>query len=102
MSHKIPKSIAHLEQNYPNPFKKETTIFYTVSLAKTCKVSLKILEEDSNNEVKTLVNTRQKKGRYEIRWDGTNEKGEKLQKGVYVCKLLIGNSQQSRKIVLSS
>lgn len=100
MSRKIPKITANLEQNYPNPFKKETTIFYTVSLAKTCKISLKIMEEDSYNEVKTLVNARQKKGRYEVRWDGTNEEGEKLPKGVYVCKLLVGNFQESRKIIL--
>jgi len=98
---KIPKVIAKLEQNYPNPFKKQTTIFYTVTLPQTCKISLKILDERKDTEVKVLVNKRQRKGRYEVQWDGTNEKGEKMPMGTYICKLIINNLMQIRKLVLS-
>jgi len=101
MTKKIPKAIAKLEQNYPNPFKGQTTIFYTVTLPHTCKISLKVLDEKSDNEIKTLVNKRQKRGRYEVQWDGTNEKGEKMPRGTYICKLIINNLMQIRKLVLS-
>ncbi|OGC79814.1 MAG: hypothetical protein A2145_07205 [candidate division Zixibacteria bacterium RBG_16_40_9] len=101
MTKKILKPVAKLEQNYPNPFRKQTTIFYTVTLPQTCKISLKISDEKSDNEIKTLVNKRQKRGRYEVQWDGTNEKGEKVPRGTYICRLIINNFMQIRKMVLS-
>ncbi len=101
MSLKTPKLVVRLEQNYPNPFKNKTTIFYTIALAESSKISLKIFEEGSQNEVKTLVNQIQKKGHYEVKWDGTNERGEGVSSGTYVCKLRLGNFQQSIKMILS-
>ncbi len=100
MSPRPLQAIANLEQNQPNPFKKNTTIFYTISANMSCKVSITILEENSYTVVKTLINVRQAKGRYQVRWDGTSDKGKMLPKGTYICKLSVGDLYMSRKIIL--
>ena len=81
-----------LNQNYPNPFNPSTIISY--SIPSTEFVVLKIFNA-LGHEVKTLVNKQQKAGDYQVRFDGKN-----LSSGVYFCRLITGNYNITRKIVL--
>lgn len=82
---------------YPNPVKTQQTIRY--NLLKDSKVLLKIYNV-LGQEVKTLVNSMQEKGPKTLTWNGTDNQGRILAKGVYICQLQVDQSKQSRKIIL--
>jgi len=81
-----------LEQNYPNPFNPSTVIKYQIP--NDGLVSLKIYDI-TGQEVKTLVNQEQSKGRYEINFDASN-----LSTGVYFYRLTSGSYTKSMKMML--
>ncbi len=87
----------NLQQNYPNPFNPNTTIGY--SLAQPGLVRLEIYNA-LGQRVRTLVNTRQSAGYYQVRWDGRNEKGQLVNSGLYLYRLQAGNKVLTRKMML--
>lgn len=80
-----------LDQNYPNPFNPATSINYR--LAEKTQVTLKIYDM-IGNEVKTLVNTVQDAGTYNVKFDASG-----LASGVYVYKINAGKYTQSLKMM---
>lgn len=83
---------------YPNPFREETIISFSVEKADQLNVSI---FDQSGKHVRTLAeNAVLKQGEYQIHWDGTDTNGQKVQSGIY-WYLAKGNSgAQSRgKIV---
>lgn len=76
--------VFRLEQNYPNPFNPETNISYFVpSLS---KVTLTIYDMQGR-EVRTLVNTVQMPGEYNINWNGKDAYGNSIASGAYFYNL---------------
>ena len=73
-----------LHQNYPNPFNPETSISY--DLASEGLVSIKI-HDLRGTLVKTLVNDVQPSGYKTIKWDGTNDRGQKVSAGLYLYRI---------------
>lgn len=86
-----------LSQNAPNPFVRETRISFT--LPGTEDVVLDIYNV-AGQRVRRLVNGRMKAGRYEMVWDGTDERIRKVGSGTYFAKLVAGSFQKTRKMVL--
>lgn len=93
----IPQSI-ELAQNYPNPFSSETEIPY--KLNKQSDVSIKIYNI-LGQEVKTFRIGTQVNGVHGVRWDGTNNRGEKVSTGIYLYQLITGNEAQVKKMLFS-
>jgi len=96
----LPKGFS-LCQNYPNPFNSATLICYTipdreVRLHRTTLRVYNILGE----EVITLVDSRQKAGRYQVVWDGKDKRGKEVVSGIYFCRLITGGFTQVRKLAL--
>jgi len=90
-----PKNIAfqfNLLQNYPNPFNPTTTIRYT--LARRSSVVLDVFNT-LGQKVRTLVNTVQAPGRYEVQLDALG-----LASGIYFYRLQAGNFVKIRKMLL--
>ncbi|NOZ62135.1 MAG: T9SS type A sorting domain-containing protein [Calditrichaeota bacterium] len=83
--------------NYPNPFNPETQISYTLSNAE--HVSLKIYNMQGQL-IRTLIDETQSAGSHSVKWDGTNDAGEKVVSGVYLYKLQAGTDSFSRKMML--
>lgn len=81
-----------LEQNYPNPFKTSTRIFY--SLPATTFTTLKVYDV-LGNEVAILVNEVKPPGSYSINFD---LKGKTA--GVYYYRLQAGKFIQTKKLIL--
>jgi len=81
---------------YPNPFNRSTSINYYLSEAS--EVSLRIYNM-SGEEIRTLVSERQSPGRKSIKWDGTNEQGEKVSPGVYYFTLQFGQQIETGKLI---
>jgi hypothetical protein len=88
-----------LFQNYPNPFNIQTTIRYLIANKFGKYVSLTVFDI-TGKEVINLVNRWQLAGEYSISWDGTDQQGENVSSGMYLCHLLIGNQQQVKKLML--
>jgi hypothetical protein len=86
-----------LEQNFPNPFNPTTTIRYTLTEDAAIKL---IVYNLLGQEVKTLVNSYQKKGEYTVAWNATDMKGNPVSNGVYFYRLFANNYSETKKMVL--
>jgi len=93
----VPKEMT-LYQNYPNPFNPITTIPYT--LLKTSTVQLQIFDLQGRL-VRALVNGAQEPGMHSVQWDATNENGERVASGIYICRFKAGNVVKNEKIILA-
>ncbi len=91
---------SELLQNYPNPFSSSTVIHYSVSAVsgKRLAVSVKVYDI-TGREIKTLVNKRENAGEYRIRWEGDNNRGDKVQDGIYFCRLEAGRYVSTIKLI---
>jgi len=50
--------------------------------------------------VKSLTNEKFNKGKHVINWDGSNDSGENIPKGFYLCELIINGKKEVHKIIL--
>lgn len=82
-----------LRQNYPNPFNPSTTIEFV--LPRTSRVVLTI-HDMLGREVVTLLNRELRRGDHRIVWNGTGSPS-----GGYVCRMIAGSFQQSRKMIFA-
>jgi len=88
----LPKGFV-LQQNYPNPFNPKTAIQYELPVA--AKIELTVYDL-LGKQVKTLVNSRQAAGIYQVEFDGSE-----LSSGVYLYRLEINHKGVlTRKMVL--
>jgi hypothetical protein len=74
--------------NYPNPFEHSTTITYTHT--KSGHVEL-IIYNILGQVVKTLENAEKPAGTYKVTWEGTDDNGNTINRGIYFCRLKTGN-----------
>lgn len=86
-----------LSQNYPNPFNPVTTIRYELPV--TGKVVLKVYNI-LGQEVATLVQGIQERGRYQVQWNSTNRYGTRVSSGVYIYRINAGKFQRVKKMML--
>jgi poly(3-hydroxybutyrate) depolymerase len=86
-----------LHQNYPNPFNPETSISY--DLASEGLVSIKI-HDLRGTLIKTLVNDVQPSGYKTIKWDGTNDRGQKVSAGLYLYRIDAEGFTDTKKMAL--
>jgi parallel beta-helix repeat protein len=94
----VPDKFALL-QNYPNPFNPETYISFALPVAS--QVELKVYNV-AGQLVKSLVDGEEMSaGLHMVRWDGTNNNGEKVASGIYFYKINAGDFQATKKMVVT-
>ncbi|NNE34228.1 MAG: T9SS type A sorting domain-containing protein [Rhodothermales bacterium] len=81
-----------LEQNFPNPFRPQTTIVY--SIAERTPVTLTVLDL-LGREVRQLAVGTKEAGTHEVSFDGQG-----LPSGVYFYRLLAGEFAKTRRMTL--
>ncbi len=81
-----------LSQNYPNPFNPSTKINFSVPNSGI--VSLKVFNA-LGQEVATLINENLNAGKYTVDFNADN-----LSSGIYLYRLTVGNTVQTRKMIL--
>ncbi len=88
-----------LHQNFPNPFNPDTTIKY--DLAESADVTLQIYNV-LGQVVRTLVASEaQNAGRYQIRWNGMDDRGVPVSSGIYFYQISAdGKFSDVRKLML--
>lgn len=82
-----------LKQNSPNPFSGETYITY--SIPNNDKVELKVFDL-CGRDCTTLVNQPQQAGTYSVTF---KPEQASLSKGIYYCRLTVGNDSRSMKMI---
>jgi len=85
-----------LSQNYPNQFNSATNLEYI--LQKEGEVVLKILDV-IGKEIKTLVNQSQQRDNYKLIWNGTDNNGEVVSRGIYFYRLQIDKATITKKAI---
>ena len=83
--------------NYPNPFNPETTIYFeTTNLHENSRIEIYNLK---GQKIKTFTVTLS--GDEEsIIWDGTDSNYQPVSSGIYFYKLISGDCQQTKKMLL--
>jgi hypothetical protein len=89
--------VTKLYNTMPNPFRSQTAIRY--SLSAEGKVSI-LVYNITGSLVRNIINGKAMPGIYNIIWNGTNERGEKVSAGVYFCKMQTSGYSATRKILL--
>jgi len=90
-------SITELQPVIPNPAPGHATVLY--SLAKGGPVDVAIYSVDGRR-VKTLVRGSQEPGRYQLQWNGTDDRGALLRSGAYFVRFEAGAVRRSRLVTL--
>jgi hypothetical protein len=89
--------VTHLYSPFPTPFVRGVAIRY--SLAGEGLVALRV-HDLTGRVVRTLADGVVRPGRYSLRWNGTDDRGRELARGVYFCRLAAGNYRATEKLVL--
>ena len=95
-SGRVPAGYA-LAQNYPNPFNSNTTIAYEVGSEGLVELAL---YNAAGQKIRDLVQDRLAAGRYEVQWDGRDNRGRAVASGTYIYQFTAGNYQESRTLTL--
>jgi len=74
-----------------------TTLQY--QLPKTSHMSLNIYNL-LGQQIQILVNEVKQPGYYEVQWDGKNIKGQEVSSGLYLVRIVAGEFDQTKKMVL--
>jgi hypothetical protein len=88
----------NLYQNYPNPFNLSTTITYSVTNLQQVEI---VIFDILGNQVKKLFNGFALPGLNRIRWNGENNMAQIVNSGVYIYRIISGESVLSGKMVLN-
>ncbi|NUO80433.1 T9SS type A sorting domain-containing protein [candidate division KSB1 bacterium] len=89
-----------LYQNYPNPFRSQTTLFY--SLPNTWRELIHVSVFDLLGcEIKTFTPHKALDGQHQFLWNGTDNLGKEVKNGIYIARLRSGPIQQTIKICLT-
>src|SRR5439155_8345489 len=86
-----------LKPALPNPSRGNSMLRY--SLARRGPVDLSIFSVDGRR-VRTLVSGVQEVGRYQLTWDGTDERGNAMRSGVFYIRFEGAGTRASRMITL--
>lgn len=84
-------------RGYPNPFHDSTTIELTLSREDQVWVQI---YSASGQLVRTLARGRFPEGRHSVEWDGTDDAGLRVSRGVYFYQAQAGDAVHCRKVVL--
>ena len=89
-----------LKPNYPNPFNPETRIVYSIpeNIRSTDVVRLEIFTVQGYR-VRTLPVDRTP-GWHEVTWNGKDQRGVVTSAGMYVTRLVVGNSVETGKMTM--
>jgi len=86
-----------LHQNYPNPFNPVTSIRYDIPEAANVQVSIYSL---LGQKVKTLASGAHQPGFYAVQWNGTNDHGNPVASGMYICRIQADRFNAVKKLIM--
>ena len=88
---------AFIGDAYPNPFNNIIKIPIVLQGKHQVKAFITDL---SGKKIATLANEKRDSGRYDLEWQGQNNKGQRIASGIYLLKITLNNKSASQKLVL--
>jgi len=85
------------ESVYPNPSDADFNI--TFNLKEKAYVSLQVYDV-TGSRVKTIASEKMTPGKFLYKWNGTNNTGQKVEKGIYIAELVINGERFVSKLSL--
>ncbi|MCB0844790.1 MAG: T9SS type A sorting domain-containing protein, partial [Bacteroidetes bacterium] len=85
-----------LMANAPNPFTQQTEIRFSIEEAADVKIEVYTL---MGHKVSTLTDRPYKPGEHSINWQATDDQGARLSAGVYITRMVSGNTVISKKMI---
>ena len=85
-----------LRQNFPNPFRRSTSIVYTVGQAAPVMVAV---YDVAGRRIATLTDSDHDPGLYRLNWEGRDGSGNRVASGIYFYRLDIGSWSSTRKLL---
>jgi hypothetical protein len=98
----LPKVFA-LSQNYPNPFNPATSIRFDIPAGPQVGAGLRVrlqVYDVRGRRVRTLLDDVRAPGHHEVHWDGRDDRGVRVESGVYLYRVDAGSFSSMRKMVL--
>ncbi len=86
-----------LFQNYPNPFKSQTTFGFV--LKKSEHITLKVYNH-TGQLIQTLVDNHKNSGEYFITWNEKDTKGKTLNSGIYFYRICANKACDTKSMIL--
>jgi glucose/arabinose dehydrogenase len=86
-----------LMQNYPNPFNPSTVISYNIPKAGFVKLQI---FDITGKQIRSLVNTIQQPGRYDISFNGRDDYGNTIPSGIYFYTISTEKYTETRKMLM--
>jgi hypothetical protein len=86
-----------LEQNRPNPFSPGTSFKFTLPERASIKLAI---YDPAGREVRRLVSGPVPAGESACSWSGRDDRGRRVEPGIYFVRLVAGERALSRKILL--
>lgn len=86
-----------LANNYPNPFNPSTTIEFNIGSSEY--VTLEIYNS-LGEKVKTLASGIFPMGRHSLKWDATDDSGNKVNSGIYIYRITTENYVNTKRMLL--
>ena len=87
----------HLAQSRPNPFSQQTAINYQLSVGQQVNLSVYNM---AGQHIKSLVNGHQISGDHTVKWDGTNDSGERVTSGMYLYRIDAPDFSDTKRMIL--
>ncbi len=88
-----------LEQNYPNPFSSSTVIPYALSEPSLAVVTI---YDILGREIRTWTMKSHSAGAGQVAWDGLDDSGKRVERGIYFYRLNSGGKIQVRKMIFGT
>jgi len=88
--------VTRLYAPQPNP-SRAAALRYALAVAGNVSLSVHDL---TGRQVRVLVNSQQKPGRYSVKWNGCDHLGRSLANGVYFVRMTAGDYRATEKVVL--
>lgn len=82
---------------YPNPFNPSTTISFSTAEPGDAKLAI---FDARGALVKTLIDGPLNSGEHRVRWNGTNEVGDRVASGVYFYRVTADKRSSTKKMIL--
>jgi hypothetical protein len=89
-----------LSRSRPNPFRRSTTVDFTVPGGGSVPTKLQIYDA-RGRRVRKLLDGVRRPGDYTAAWDGTDDAGRGVPSGIYFCRLDVNGVGRTRKMVLA-
>lgn len=86
-----------LSNNYPNPFNPSTTIEFSIPVQ--TEVNIEIFDINGKKVIE-LINQSFNRGKYAITWNADDDRGNKVNSGIYFYRLSTNDFIQTKSMVL--